>query len=214
MSHSAKSGGAKNLVRNSACSTCTAADISSPCTGHCTVNTLSTTGTEFQHSAAFRGAANAVCLGGDKTLVVELQQQIGLNELGLNGGSTDNNGGLHREDGSSFGDSPYITCKFEVCKIIEETLREKISASQIFYIFCLKMQILDIVDDLFQTGTDSVSTFIGNAAVEDIKIAHGILHIFCKITIAHGQLVKITEHGKINSVRTIHVSFSYRFMPH
>ena len=45
---------------------------------------------------------------------------------------------------------------------------------------------------------------VGNAAEENIEIGYPITHSAAEISVAHGQLVKIAEHGKVESCAVIH----------
>ena len=68
------------------------------------------------------------------------------------------------------------------------------------------MQILDIVDKLSQTRTNSKAAFVRHIPEKDVKIRDSILIVRLKITIAHRQFIKIAEHGHIQLFFCIHLS--------
>jgi hypothetical protein len=59
------------------------------------------------------------------------------------------------------------------------------------------MQVLNILDDLLQTCGNGEAAAIRTATEEQIKISNPVIITGGEITLGHGQLVKITEHGQI-----------------
>ena len=73
------------------------------------------------------------------------------------------------------------------------------------------MQLLNIVHDLLQTGCDGETAAVRNIAEKYVKISDAVLHTAHKITIAHRELIKVAQHGKIDSVCAFHASASCDF---
>ena len=60
----------------------------------------------------------------DQALVVELQQHVGLEKLGLDGGGAHGQHRLHGEDGRTLGDGPDVAGELEVFEVVEKSLAE------------------------------------------------------------------------------------------
>ena len=73
------------------------------------------------------------------------------------------------------------------------------------------MQLLNILDDLLQTSRDGKTTAIGAAAEEQIEIGDPVLVAGLKIALAHGQFVKIAQHGQIQFIVDYHLVFHLFF---
>ena len=156
---------------------------------------LGTTGAKFQNGSALSRPDNSVGLGGNEALMVNTQQKIRLNELGLNGRSANGNDGFIGEHGCSFRNRPDVSGKTEISQILQEFLTEEVSAPEIVNILLRKMQILNVLDDLLQTGSNGKTTAIGTAPEKQIKISNAVCIARGKIALTHGQLIKIAEHG-------------------
>ena len=190
-----------------------AANVGSTGTQNGSISTLSAAGTEFQNSTAFGSTNHTVGLGGDEALVVDTQQQVGLDELGLNSGGTDRQDGLIGEHGSTLGHCPDIAGEMEISQIRQELLAEELPATKVFDILRGEVQVLNVLDDLLQTGSDGKAAAIGTTAEEQIEIGNPVLIAGGKIALGHGQLVKITEHGQIEFIVDNHCSSPrYRFV--
>ena len=118
MGHGSQCGNTIDLVRDRTGGSDAAADVCGTCAGHSSRDSLCTTGAEFHHGTALGGTDNTVCFRGDEALVVQCQQNISLDELGLDRGSLYRHKRFHGEDGGSFGDCPDISGKLEVCQIL------------------------------------------------------------------------------------------------
>ena len=68
------------------------------------------------------------------------------------------------------------------------------------------MQILDVVNDLLQTGSNGKAAAIGAAPEEQVKIGNAVPVAVRKIALAHGQLIEIAEHGKVQFIVDNHSS--------
>ena len=165
---------AVNLIRNGTGSAITAADVGSAGTQNGCVSALGTTGAEFQNGTALGCADNTVGLGCNQALMVDTQQQECFDELCLNGRSTNGDDRLVGENGSTFRHSPYVASKAEVCQICQEFIAEQISATQVFDVLCREMEILDVIDDLFQACSNRETTAVRATPEEQIKICDAV----------------------------------------
>ena len=95
------------------------------------VRALGAAGAEFEHDPAVRGSDYAVGLGGDEALVVNGEQQEGLEQLGLDGRGADDHDGLAREDGRALGHGPDVAGEFEMPQIVQEGLGEHAAAAEV-----------------------------------------------------------------------------------
>ena len=59
------------------------------------------------------------------------------------------------------------------------------------------MEIFDVVDDLLQTGRDGKAAAVGALTEKDVKVADPVGKAGFKVAVAHGQLIKIAEHGQV-----------------
>ena len=59
------------------------------------------------------------------------------------------------------------------------------------------MQVLKIVDQLIQSRADGKAALVRNVPKKHIKIRDAVLIARLKIAVAHGQLIKIAEHGHV-----------------
>ena len=168
------------------------------------VRALRPAGTEFQHGASLGGTDNTVGLGGDQALMVHAQQQIRLHQLRLNGGRADGDDRLPGENWRSLRHRPDVAGEFEIRKIVQEILAEALPFPQVRDILRVKMQLLNILDDLLQTGRDGKPAPVGAAAEKQVKIRYAVGIAVGKIPRAHGQLVKIAEHRQIQFVAHNH----------
>ena len=177
-----------------------AADIGSPGTQNGSISTLGPAGAKFQNGAALCGPDHPVGLGGNQALMVDTQQKIGLNELRLNGRRPDGDDGLSGEHRGSLRDGPYIAGKLEIFQIGQEFLREEIPAPQIGNVLVGEVQPLNVLHDLLQTRRNGKSAAVGTAPEKQVKIGDAILITVGKVSLTHGQLIKIAQHGQVEFV--------------
>ena len=211
MGHGACRGHAVELVGHGACSACAAADIGCSGAGYGPGDTLGPAGAKLQHSAPLGRTADPVGLGGDETLVVELQQQIGLQQLGLDGGSTDGNHRLPGEDRRPFRDGPDVPGEAEVPQILQKRRLKKAAPLQITDILLGEVELLHVVHDLLQPCRDGIAALVRDAAVENVKIGNAVFHAVGQIAVAHGQLIEVAQHGKIDAGTALHKDHSLSF---
>ena len=192
--HGAPGGGTIHLVGQGAGGAGAAGDIGRPGTQHSGVGALGPAGPELAHRAAVGGPDDAVGLGGDEGLVVEGEQQEGLDELGLNGGGADGEEGLPGEDGSALRHSPQVAREAEGAQIVQKALAEAALSPQVGDVLLGEAEVFDIVDDLLQTGRNGEAASVGHIAEEHVEVADLVgIPLRLKVAVAHGQFVKITQ---------------------
>ena len=187
----------EELVGNGAGSAMTAADISSPSAQNCGVGALSPAGTEFQHRPSLCRPNHPVGFGGNQALVVDAQQQIGFYQLGLDRRGANGDDGLLGENRSALGNRPDIAGEPEVRQEIQEILGKHLPAAQVVNVLRVKMQLLNILDNLLQTRSDGESAAVRAAPEKQVKVGYPVCVALREIPLAHGQFVKVAEHGKI-----------------
>ena len=94
----------------------------------------------------------------------------------------------------------------EILQIVQEALVKDAAAAEIGEVVLRKMQIADILDHLLQTCRNGKAAAVRNIAEEDVKIADLIRLPVHKVAVAHGQLVKIAEHGQIEFFIRFHTA--------
>ena len=197
MGHGAASGNAVHLIGERAGRTGAAANICRSCTNNRRICALSTAGAKLQYSASLGCPDNPAGLGGNHGLMVQGQQHISLYQLRLNGGGTNRQNGLTREYRGSFRHCINVAGEVEVPEIGQEALVENVLFPEEFNVFLVKMQLLDILHHLLQTGCDGKAAAIWHIPEKYVKIGDLLAEALFEIAVAHGQLIKIAEHGKI-----------------
>ena len=95
-----------------------AGDIAGPGAQQSAIGAVGPAGAELSHRTAFGRPDNAVGFGGDEALVVQAEQDEGLDKLGLNGGGPDGENGFVGENGSALGHGPDIAGEAEIPQIV------------------------------------------------------------------------------------------------
>src|SRR5699024_9740213 len=152
--HGAPGGGAVDLVGQGTGGAGAAGDIGRPGPQDGRVGALGPAGAELAHRPAVGGPDDAVGLGGDEGLVVQGEQQEGLDKLGLDGRGSYGEDGLPREDGGALRHGPDVSGEAEVPQVVQKLLAEAALAPQEFDVLLGEAEILDIVDDLLQPRGD------------------------------------------------------------
>ena len=200
MGHSTRRGNAVELVGEHAGGTLAAAYVGRARAEYCRVRALCAAGAKFEHSPAVGRAHYAVGLRGDEALVVDGQQQEGLQQLGLYGGGAHGYDRLAGEHRRSLRYCPDVSRELEAAEIVEEALVEDAARAQILYVLFIKVQVLDIIHRLLEPGGYGEAALVGHCAVKEVKIGYGVLHAADEIPIAHCELVEIAEHGVVVAV--------------
>ena len=187
-------------VRDRAGCTGAAADISRARAHDRRVRAMRSAGTEFHDRSALCRAHNAARLGRNHTLVVDAQKHHRLDELCLHHRSSDGHDRLMREDRRSLRHRPDITLELKITQIRKKIFAENIFAAQICDVLIRKSEVLEIVDELFQTRHDRVAAAVRHSAEEHIEIRDIVRHAGFKIAVCHGDFIKICEHRQIHSL--------------
>ena len=137
--------------------------------------------------------------------MVDGQQQEGLQQLGLDGGSPDGENGLVGEDGGSLGNGVNIAGELKVCQIVQELLVKHLPVPEVLDVLLVEVEVLDVVNDLLQTGGDGIAALVGHAAEIQVKVGDAVLVSGLEIAIAHGELIEVAQHGHVQGLSCIHV---------
>ena len=195
--HGAPGGHVVELVGDGAGRPGAAADIRRPGPGDGPVGALGPAGAEFQHRPPLGRPDDAVGLGGDEALVVDGQQRKRLDELGLDGGGTDRHDRLLGEDGGPLGDCPDVAGEAEVLQVGQKLLGEQVPSPEVGDVLLVEVQVQDIADELIQARADGEAPLVRHVPEEHVEIGCAVLKARLEIAVAHGQLVKIAEHGHV-----------------
>ena len=68
------------------------------------------------------------------------------------------------------------------------------------------MQLLDIPDQLLQSGADRKAAVVRHVAEKHIEICDAVLQPGLEIAVAHGQFVKVAEHTQVQFLFGLHSS--------
>ena len=96
-----------------------------------------------------------------------------------------------------------IAGEAEGAQIFQKFLAENALAAQVRNVLLVKVQILDVFDELLEARRDGKAAAVRDRAEINVKIGDAIFEAGLEIAVAHGQLVEIAEHG--------HVQFFFRF---
>ena len=200
VSHRAAGRGAVYPVSQRAGGAGTPGDIGGAGPQHRGVGPLGPAGAKLGDGAALGRPHDAVGLGGDERLMVEDQQYIGLDKLGLNGRGPDGEDGLPGEDGRALGDRPDVTGELKMQQILQKRFGKDALSAQKIHILGRKAQILNVVDDLLQACGDSKAAAVRYVPEEDVEVADLLVHSGLEVAVAHGELVKVAEKGIVVGV--------------
>ena len=99
---------------------------------------------------------------------------------------------------------PDIAGELEILQILQEGLGEEVPRPQVGDVLLREVELLDVADDLLQTGRDAEAAAVGAAPEEQIKVGDPVLVAVLEIAVGHGQLVEVTEHGQVQFAVGIH----------
>ena len=120
--HGAAGGGAVHPVGQGTGGAGAAGDVGGAGPQHGGVRPLRPAGAKLGHGTALGRPDDAVGFGGDEGLMVQDEQHIGLDELGLDGRGADGHEGLAGEDGRALRHRPDVAGEPEVAQIVQEPL--------------------------------------------------------------------------------------------
>lgn len=141
--------------------------------------------------------------------MVHRQQQKRLHQLRLNGRRAHCEDGLLGENGRPLGYRPDVAGKAEPAQILQKLRRKQVPAPEIGNVFGIKVQILDIVDDLLQPCRNGKPPVIRAFAEKYVEVANAVLQSTLKVSVSHGQLIKVAEHGQIQLFFGFHTGTSH-----
>ena len=157
------------------------------------VRSLGPAQAELHDAVALGRVDDALGLGGDQALVVDDVEQGRLHQLGLHDGGDDLHQGFPGEYDGALGDRVDIAGKAELMEIVQKVFLKHVQAAQIFDLVVGKMQVLNVLDHLFQPGADSEAVAVGIGAVKHIKDHRLVGVFFFKIPLHHGQLIQVGQ---------------------
>ena len=128
--------------------------------------------------------------------MVESEQDVGFDELSLDGGRADGHDGFTREDDRAFGNRPDIAGELEIREEREEFFAENLLRAQVFDVGGCEVQILNVADDLLKTRGDGITASVRDTSEEHVKIRDPVPQLGLEISAAHGQFVEVAQQGK------------------
>ena len=196
--HSAGSRNAEDLISNGAGCVVATADICGTSTENSGICTLCATRAKFAECSALCCTRQTGCFCCNERLMVDHHQNVSFNKLCFDSCSANDQKGLTGKNNSSFGNCPNIAFKLKGTQKVKEFFAKAILAAQISNILFIKMQVVDIFDNLFKSCNDCITAVIGIIAVEHIKVDDFVFHSTFKIAVAHCELIKVTKHRQIS----------------
>ena len=92
----------------------------------------------------------------------------------------------------------------EIAQIVQKFLGKQFFTPQVSNVLLVEMEVFDIVDQLAETGADGEAALVRHIPEEHVKIGDLVLAARLKISVAHGQLIKIAEHRHVQFLFCIH----------
>ena len=129
--------------------------------------------------------------------MVDQHQQHCFDKLRLDGGTANNQQRFVREHRGALGNSPNIAGKFKIKQVLQEPFIEEFFAAQVGDILLGKLQILNVINHLLNTGKDGYAAFVRNGTEEQIKINGTFAIVGAEKTVCHSQFVKIRQQRQI-----------------
>src|SRR5699024_373255 len=108
--------------------------------------------------------------------------------------------GLPGEDGGAFGHGPDVAGKAERAQIVQKFGGEGVFGAEICDVLLVEVQIPNVGDHLLQACGNGKAAAVGHAAEKDVKVTDLVGDAGLEIAVAHGQLVKVGEHGVVDVV--------------
>ena len=152
------------------------------------VRALSAAQAEFHDSVPFGSIYHPGGLCGDQALVVQNVQQSCLNKLGLHNRGNDLHKRFPWEDYGPLRNGVDITCKMEAPQVFQEICVEDLQRFQVVDVIRGEVEVANIFDNLFKSGSNGVSSVTRIFSVKGIKNDYLVSRVL-KITLHHGQLI-------------------------
>ena len=198
MRHGAGCGNAVDFVRDRAGGAVATADVGGARPEDRGVCSLRSARTELADRSSLCRTRQTSRLGGDERLVIDRHEHVGFNELCLDRPAANRHERLAGKNDRAFGDRPDVAFKVKVTQKVQKLLRKAVFAPQVGNIVLVKMQVVDIIHDLFQSRANGKAAVIRVVSVKDVEIDDFIAHAGFEIAVAHGKLIKIAEHGQVS----------------
>ena len=144
--------------------------------------------------------------------MVDGQQGKGLDKLCFNGRSPHHHQGLLGEHRGPLRHGINVAGKPEISQIFQEFLAEQVPPPKIRNVLLGEVQVLDVVDQLLQARGNGKAALVRHPAEEHVKIRDLILEAVLEIPVAHGQLIKVAEHGHVQLFLNVHPSIPQIFV--
>ena len=201
MRHGSGDGNAEHFSRQNGGGSGSASYVCGPGPVDGGIHIVGAPGPEVGHGPAPCGPDNPVGLGGDKGLMVYLQQKSGLYELCVHQrGHHGDNGfvGIHN---GPLGHGVHVSPEPEMEQVVQKVLRKQVPGAQVLHIVRGKVQVLDVFHSLLQACKDGKACVVGIFSVKYVKGHQGLFGILVKIAVGHGEFIHVHDHGKVSFVK-------------
>ena len=180
----------------------TAADHGSPGAVNTGVRSLGAAQTKLHDPVALRRIYYAGGFRGDQALVINDGQERRLHQLCFHNRSDHLYQRLSRKYHGSFRNGIDVAAEMKASQIIQKIFVKNAQTLQIRNILIGKFEIFNIVNCLFQSCCNGVASVAGIFSVKNIKY-HFLLCVALKVTLHHGQFIKIRHQGKVHSTHRV-----------
>ena len=136
--------------------------------------------------------------------MVDTEEGVGFNELGLGGGSSDSDEGLAGEDRGALGYGPDVAGEAEGAQVVQEVLLEEVFAAEVSNVVFVEVEVLNVLYQLLQPGGDGEAASVGHAAEEYVEVGDAVLHPPAEVAVGHGHFVEIEKHGEVQLLLAFH----------
>ena len=118
----------------------------------------------------------------------------GFQKLRLEKGRFDCQYRLIRENNRTFGHGVNIAREFEVFQPFDKFFPENVQPVEVFQIFLVEVQIVDVVHDLFQPRAHCVFEFV-SATIKNVEARLVVGDALFQISVHHREFVKVGKQG-------------------
>ena len=196
---------AEHLAREDGGAPCRASDVRGSRSVHGGIHVVGSSRSEIGDGTTFGGPDDAGRLGCDERLVVKLRKDGGLHHLGIDHRGGDLYDRLPGEDDGPFVEGPYVPSEPVVPQELEEALIEHLQRAEVLDVIFLEVHVLDVLDDLLQSGEDGVSAVVGHLPEEHVEGRQVPLVGFEEVAVRHCQLIEVHDHRDVPSVAHAHL---------
>ena len=150
------------------------------------VRSLGPAESEFHDPVSLGRIDHSGCLGGNEGLMVQHVEKGCLDQLGLHDGRLDLHHRLPGEHNGALGNGIDVSREAEVSQIVQKIIVEHMKRGQIVDLFLSKVEIFDILDDLFQSAADGKAVSVRISSEKGVKDHVGIRRFVLEIALHHG----------------------------